>query len=79
MKRLIIRNLGALKDVDISFSQVNVIIGPQSLGKSTILKVASYCTWLEKRIELSGILTARSICMKKYKNVFHISLTNIKY
>lgn len=53
MKRLIIRNLGALKDVDISFSQVNVIIGPQSLGKSTILKVASYCTWLEKRIELT--------------------------
>ena len=30
MRRLKIRNLGALKDVDIEFSQVNVIIGPQS-------------------------------------------------
>lgn len=53
MRRLKIRNLGALKDVDIEFSQVNVIIGPQSLGKSTVLKVASYCTWVEKRIELT--------------------------
>lgn len=53
MRRLKIRNLGALKDVGIEFSQVNVIIGPQSLGKSTVLKVASYCTWVEKRIELT--------------------------
>lgn len=53
MRRLKIRNLGALKDVDIEFGQVNVIIGPQSLGKSTVLKVASYCTWIEKRIELT--------------------------
>lgn len=53
MRKLIINNLGALKSIDIIFSQVNVIIGPQSLGKSTILKVASYCTWVEKRIELT--------------------------
>lgn len=53
MRRLKINNLGALKSIDIIFSQVNVIIGPQSLGKSTILKVASYCTWVEKRIELT--------------------------
>lgn len=53
MRRLKIRNLGALKDVDIEFGQVNVIIGPQSLGKSTVLKVASYCTWVEKRIEVT--------------------------
>lgn len=51
MRRLKINNLGALESVDMSFSQVNVLIGPQSLGKSTILKVASYCTWVEKRIE----------------------------
>lgn len=51
MRRLKINNLGVLESVDISFSQVNVLIGPQSLGKSTILKVASYCTWVEKRIE----------------------------
>ena len=53
MRHLKIKNLGALKDVDILLNQVNVIIGPQSLGKSTILKVACYCTWVEKRIELT--------------------------
>lgn len=53
MRKLRIKNIGALEDVDISLNQVNVIIGPQSLGKSTVLKVASYCTWVEKRIELT--------------------------
>ena len=53
VKRLKIKHFGALDDVDISLSRVNVIIGPQSLGKSTILKVASFCTWVEKRIELT--------------------------
>lgn len=53
MKNLKIKDLGALENVDISLSQVNVIIGPQSLGKSTVLKVSSYCTWVEKRIELT--------------------------
>ena len=53
MKKLIIRYLGALESANISLKQINVIIGPQSLGKSTVLKVASYCTWVEKRIELT--------------------------
>ena len=53
MKNIRIKNLGALNEVDISLNQVNVIIGPQSLGKSTVLKVSSYCTWVEKRIELT--------------------------
>ncbi len=52
MKHLIIHSIGPITDADIRLKQVNVIIGPQSLGKSTVLKVASYCTWVEKRIEL---------------------------
>ena len=52
MKKLTIKNLGALSNVDIRLNRINVIIGPQSLGKSTVLKVASYCSWVEKRIEL---------------------------
>ncbi len=31
---------------------VNVIIGEQSIGKSCILKVACFCTWVQKRIEI---------------------------
>lgn len=36
MRMIIIRNIGALEDVDIRLSDINVIIGPQSLGKSTL-------------------------------------------
>jgi len=49
MKHLVIRNIGAIKHVDIDLNQVNVIMGPQSSGKSTIAKIISYCQWVEKR------------------------------
>jgi len=53
MKHLVIRNLGPLKEADIELKRINVIIGPQSSGKSCVLKTACYCTWVEKRIELT--------------------------
>lgn len=53
MKRLIIRNIGPLNNVDIALSKINLIIGPQSTGKSCILKIASFCAWLEKSISLN--------------------------
>ena len=52
MKHIVIHSVGPIVDADIDLKQISVIIGPQSLGKSTILKVASYCTWVEKNIEL---------------------------
>ena len=53
MKRLVIRNIGPLKEVDIELAKINVIIGPQSSGKSCVLKIACYCAWVEKKIELA--------------------------
>lgn len=53
MRKIIIKNIGPLKTVDIELAKVNVIIGPQSSGKSCILKIACFCTWVEKRIELA--------------------------
>ena len=53
MKHLIIRNIGPLSNVDIALSKINLIIGPQSTGKSCILKIASFCAWLEKSISLN--------------------------
>ena len=53
MKHLVIRNLGPLKEADIELKRINVIIGSQSSGKSCVLKTACYCTWVEKRIELT--------------------------
>jgi hypothetical protein len=52
MKRIIIHNLGPVMDANILLKDVNVIIGEQSIGKSCVLKVACYCTWVEKRIEI---------------------------
>ena len=53
MKHLVIRNLGPLHEADIELKRINVIIGSQSSGKSCVLKTACYCTWVEKRIELT--------------------------
>ena len=51
MRRLIIRAIGPLKDVDITLGRFNVIIGIQSSGKSCVLRIASYCAWVEKQIQ----------------------------
>lgn len=48
MSHLTIRNIGPIKDVDIELNKVNFFIGPQSSGKSTIAKIISFCSWLEK-------------------------------
>lgn len=53
MKRLIIRAIGPIKEADITLNRFNVIIGMQSSGKSCVLRIASYCAWVEKQIQLS--------------------------
>lgn len=50
MSRLIIDNIGPISHIDIPINRLNVIIGKQSSGKSTIAKVLSFCLWLEKDI-----------------------------
>lgn len=50
MKRIIIRDLGPIKEADLLLKDVNVIVGEQSIGKSCVLKVTCFCTWVEKRI-----------------------------
>lgn len=49
MARLIVKNIGSIKDVDIELKKVNVFMGPQSCGKSTLAKIISFCSWLEKQ------------------------------
>ena len=53
MVHIIIKNIGPLSEADVYLKRINIIIGPQSQGKSTLLKIASYCSWVEKRIELT--------------------------
>ncbi len=53
MKHLIIQHFGPIENVDIKLKRFNVILGPQSSGKSTLLKVACFCDWMERQIEIT--------------------------
>ena len=58
MTTIKIRNIGPIKEVEeITLNRVNVFMGPQSSGKSTIAKIISYCTWLEKEMATSHLAT----------------------
>lgn len=54
MSRVIIKNIGPISNVELNLNKVNIIMGPQSSGKSTIAKIISYCQWVEKRFVLDG-------------------------
>ena len=54
MARLIVRNIGPIRDIDIELKKVNVFMGPQGCGKSTLAKIISFCSWLEKDSEATG-------------------------
>ena len=53
MKQIIINNFGPVKEAVLDLDRIAVIIGRQSSGKSSILKMACYCSWVEKRIQLA--------------------------
>lgn len=44
--------------MDIELNKVNVFIGEQSSGKSTIAKIASFCFWLEKTAHRGDVVFA---------------------
>ena len=52
MKRIIIHDFGPISEADIILKDANIIIGEQSIGKSCVLKVSCFCTWVEKRIAI---------------------------
>lgn len=60
MRHLKIQNFGPLKEAELEIGRLNIIVGPQSSGKSSALKVAAYCAWLEKRLELTQDLSIAS-------------------
>lgn len=59
MRRIVIKNIGPVKHVDIELKRFNFFIGAQSSGKSTIAKILSTCTWVEK--EVATTLDANAI------------------
>ncbi|MBR3724441.1 MAG: AAA family ATPase [Bacteroidales bacterium] len=53
MKQLKIKNFGPISEAELDLDRIAVIIGMQSSGKSSLLKMACYCSWVEKRIQLA--------------------------
>ena len=51
MTRLHIKNVGPVIDVSFELKRFNFFIGRQSSGKSTIAKIVSFCTWMEKEVQ----------------------------
>ena len=53
MAHLHLENIGPVRLVNIDLKRFNVLIGPQSSGKSTIAKMVSFCSWIEKRVAIT--------------------------
>lgn len=55
MQTIEIRNVGPLVETGIiPVSQVMLLIGEQSTGKSTFMKILCFCCWLEKQVMIGG-------------------------
>ena len=54
MATIEIKDIGPIKNVKFDLNKINVFMGPQSSGKSTIAKIISFCTWLDKKYARDG-------------------------
>ena len=53
MATITIKNVGPIKEANLELNKVNIFMGPQSSGKSTIAKIISFCAWVEKKVSLT--------------------------
>lgn len=54
MSDITIKNTGPISEIRFQLNKINVFMGPQSSGKSTIAKICSQCIWCEKNYLLTG-------------------------
>lgn len=74
-ERLIVKNFGPLKDVDIELKDIMVFIGPQASGKSTLAKLLYIFTkgdliFTENKNELFGNVNAEELFQNESINFF---------
>lgn len=73
MTVLKMKNIGPIKNVDIELQKVNVFIGPQSSGKSTIAKIISFCYWIEKQyclLRMEDSFFAKNLLMDRLMHYY---------
>lgn len=62
MPSIRIKSIGPLTDTGVlELRTINVFIGKQSTGKSTILKILSYCRWIEKLLGIGKPKNGRGV------------------
>ncbi len=66
MATIRIKNVGPLKDTgEITLNKLMLIIGKQSSGKSTFMKVLCHCRWVEKTLMVDDDSSATDYCKDK--------------
>lgn len=73
MTTLCIEHVGPVMKAVFEIKRFNFFIGRQSSGKSTIAKIVSYCTWLEKEVQTHP---DRQGNLSKYEQMFQLQLEN---
>lgn len=62
MASIHIQSIGPIKNTGVlELRTFNVFIGKQSTGKSTILKILSYCRWIEKQLSIGKSKYGRGV------------------
>lgn len=72
MRTLKVKNVGPIKEAFLDLKKVNILIGPQSIGKSTLAKLVCNATWIEKEICLN-------MSADKFKNISHFEENLVIY
>lgn len=54
MARITIKYIGPVKEITLEIKRINVFMGPQSTGKSTVAKIISQALWAEKNFLTMG-------------------------
>lgn len=67
-ERLIIKNFGAIKEVDLELKPLTVLIGDNATGKSTIAKVLSVCRFFSYIVDFKNI-TLENLFTKGLKDI----------
>lgn len=74
-KAIEIRNFGPLKNARVELGFANLIIGLQSSGKSCVMMMACYCSWVEKRIIIRQSpkeFEEKGVFLKRFVEYYHV-------
>ena len=84
MHRLVLKNVGPIRDCQIDITQFNVFTGAQASGKSTVAKSIFFfrtikddiCDCIIKRTTISHSSTLHKVVLKQLRNKFYNCLAH---